>query len=87
MYFAVQHFHIPVVHPGRYLQAFYGSPLKKPPMSLQYAIWASASYLNEKYGLYTDVFYMRARQYADADEMKVCRAEKNCSETAAGLVD
>lgn len=39
-------------------------------MCLQYAIWAMASYLNDKYGEYTEVFYLRARQYADADEMK-----------------
>lgn len=75
LYFATQHFYIPVVHPGRYLQAFYAGPLRKPPMCLQYAIWAMAAYFNEKYGQYSEVFYMRARQYADADEMKVCEDE------------
>lgn len=85
MYFATQHFYIPVVHPGRYLQAFYGGPLRKPPMCLQYAIWAQASYLTEKYGQYSEVFYMRARQYAEADEMKVGLVERGYWEPA-GLV-
>lgn len=40
-------------------------------MSLQYAMWAMASHVNAKYSDYADVFYLRARQYADADEMKV----------------
>lgn len=40
-------------------------------MSLQYAIWALAAYGDPKYGHYHEVFYRRARQYADSDEMKV----------------
>lgn len=43
----------------------------KPPMSLQYAVWALASNGHTKYGPYHQVFYQRARKYADADEMKV----------------
>lgn len=39
-------------------------------MCLQYVIWAMAAYFNDKYNPYADVFYQRARQYADADEMK-----------------
>lgn len=39
-------------------------------MCLQYAIWAMAALGHEKYDQYQDVFYRRARQYADADEMK-----------------
>lgn len=64
----------PVVHPGRYLQSFYAGPLMKPPMCLQYAIWALAANGNEKYDQYHEVFYRRARQYGDSDEMKVSRA-------------
>lgn len=69
-----QHF-IPIIHPGRYLQSFYSAPHKRPPMCLQYAVWAMASNGHEKYSQYHDIFYKRARQYADADEMKVsiCR--------------
>jgi hypothetical protein len=40
-------------------------------MCLQYAIWALAAYINEKYTSYADIFYQRARKYAEADEMKV----------------
>lgn len=65
------HHLIPVVHPGRYYQAFYGAAARKPPMCLQYAIWALGALLHGKYGQYSDIFYKRARQYADADEMKV----------------
>ncbi|GKT95575.1 binuclear zinc transcription factor [Colletotrichum tofieldiae] len=64
-----QHF-IPIIHPGRYLQSFYSAPHKRPPMCLQYAVWAMASNGHEKYSQYHDIFYKRARQYADADEMR-----------------
>ncbi|CAI6082258.1 unnamed protein product [Clonostachys chloroleuca] len=70
IYFNTQHFYIPIVHPGRYLKAFYGGPLMKPPMCLQYSIWALASYLNDKYASFSDIFYQRARQYVEADELK-----------------
>ncbi|KAI1417768.1 fungal-specific transcription factor domain-containing protein [Hypoxylon sp. FL1857] len=61
---------IPIIHPSRYLQAFYSAPHMKPPMCLQYAIWALAATGHPKYGAYSEVFYRRARQYADSDEMK-----------------
>ncbi|KAI1467149.1 uncharacterized protein F4812DRAFT_431399 [Daldinia caldariorum] len=61
---------IPIIHPSRYLQAFYSAPHMKPPMCLQYAIWALAAHGNPKYGACSDVFYRRARQYAELDEMK-----------------
>ncbi|KAH7160019.1 hypothetical protein B0J13DRAFT_581109 [Dactylonectria estremocensis] len=69
-FFADQHFFIPIVHPGRYLQAFYSSPLMKPPVCLQYAIWALAALGHAKYDKYHEVFYERARNYAEKDEMK-----------------
>jgi len=40
-------------------------------MCLQYAIWTMASNGHPKYGSYHDVFYKRARHYADSDEMRV----------------
>lgn len=40
-------------------------------MSLQYAIWAMAANGHTKYDQYAQVFYKRARQYIEADEMKV----------------
>ncbi|KAL2752749.1 hypothetical protein ACRALDRAFT_1052542 [Sodiomyces alcalophilus JCM 7366] len=69
-YFQRQHQFFPIVHPGRYFQSFYSVPHMRPPMCLQYAIWALASNGHEKYSRYHDVFYKRARQYADADEMR-----------------
>ncbi|KAF3355373.1 Glucoamylase [Verticillium dahliae VDG1] len=69
-YFQRQHPFLPMIHPGRYFQAFYSVPHKRPPMCLQYAIWATASNGHEKYSQYHDVFYKRARQYADNDEMR-----------------
>ncbi|KAK8113673.1 hypothetical protein PG999_005742 [Apiospora kogelbergensis] len=55
---------------ARYLQEFYSPPHMKPPMCLQYAIWSIAALENEKYRASSEVFYQRARQYAEADEMK-----------------
>ncbi|EFQ25024.1 hypothetical protein CGRA01v4_06675 [Colletotrichum graminicola] len=69
-FFERQHHFIPIIHPGRYLQSFYSAPHKRPPMCLQYAVWTMASNGHEKYAQYHDIFYKRARQYADADEMK-----------------
>jgi hypothetical protein len=45
----------------------------RPPMSLQYAIWTSASNGHPKYGCYHDALYRRARHYLESDEMKVAR--------------
>ncbi|RSL47129.1 hypothetical protein CEP53_010045 [Fusarium sp. AF-6] len=69
-FFQHQYQMIPIIHPGRYLQAFYGPPLRKPPMCLQYIIWALAAVGHAKYNQYHEVFYHRARQYIEADEMK-----------------
>jgi hypothetical protein len=43
----------------------------RPPMGLQYAIWSMAANCHEKYKSYHDVFLQRARQYMEADEVKV----------------
>lgn len=40
-------------------------------MCLQYAIWAMGALWHPKYDGCADVFYKRARQYVEADEMKV----------------
>ncbi|RYP45178.1 hypothetical protein DL768_008451 [Monosporascus sp. mg162] len=61
---------IPVIHPARYLQAFYSAPHMRPPMALQYGIWALASNGHPKYKSYHEVFYRRARKYIEEDEMK-----------------
>ncbi|KAI1105939.1 fungal-specific transcription factor domain-containing protein [Jackrogersella minutella] len=70
IFFDHQQHLIPIIHPLRYLQAFYSPPHMKPPMCLQYAIWALAAHGDPKYGMYHDIFYRRARQYTDTDEMK-----------------
>ncbi|KAI1302554.1 hypothetical protein F5Y03DRAFT_385366 [Xylaria venustula] len=70
LYFERQQQFAPIIHPSRYLQAFYSAPHMKPPMCLQYAMWALTSNGDPKYHAYHDVFYQRARQYADTDEMK-----------------
>ncbi|KAI1647589.1 uncharacterized protein F4817DRAFT_337154 [Daldinia loculata] len=70
LFFQRQGHIIPIIHPSRYLQAFYSAPHMKPPMCLQYAVWALAAHGNPKYGAYHDIFYRRARQYAESDELK-----------------
>ncbi|KAJ3519923.1 hypothetical protein NM208_g13931 [Fusarium decemcellulare] len=67
IFFQSQYQMIPIVHPGRYLQAFYGPPVRKPPMCLQYAIWALAAVGHAKYDQYHEVFYRRARQYGHGE--------------------
>jgi hypothetical protein len=42
IFFETQAHIIPIIHPRRYIQAFYSPPHMKPPMSLQYSIWALA---------------------------------------------
>jgi hypothetical protein len=42
-FFETQVHIIPIIHPRRYIQAFYSPPHMKPPMSLQYSMWALAS--------------------------------------------
>lgn len=49
----------------------------KPPMCLQYAIWTLASNGHEQYGHLHDIFYQRARSYAEADELKVWLARSH----------
>ncbi|KAI1327890.1 hypothetical protein F5Y16DRAFT_182741 [Xylariaceae sp. FL0255] len=70
IFFERQHQFAPVIHPARYLQAFYSAPHMKPPLCLQYAIWGLASHAHSKYHEYWKIFYTRARRYAEVDEMK-----------------
>ena len=72
-FFLIPYHFIPIIHSGRYYQAFYGGPMRKPPMSLQYAVWAMAANGHAKYDEYAQLFYQRARQYAEVEEMKVSR--------------
>ncbi|KAF3770235.1 hypothetical protein M406DRAFT_236620, partial [Cryphonectria parasitica EP155] len=70
-YFVKQHPLIPIVHPGRYMTAFYSAPHLRPPMALQYAIWTMATNSHEKYSGYHDAFHRRARHYLEEDELRV----------------
>ncbi|KAI8649073.1 Zn(2)-C6 fungal-type domain-containing protein [Fusarium keratoplasticum] len=63
---------MPIVHPRRYTQAINSEPSAKPPMWLQYAIWATAAIGHNKYNKYHESFYRRARQCLEVDEMKSC---------------
>ncbi|PHH72878.1 hypothetical protein CDD83_4859 [Cordyceps sp. RAO-2017] len=69
-FFLVPYHFLPIVHAGRFYHAFYGGPLRRPPMCLQYAIWAMTAVTQSKYNEFADVFYQRARRYAEADEMR-----------------
>lgn len=71
IYFKTHHFICPIVHPARYLQEFYSFPLRKPPLCLQYAIWATSAKFHPVHHLYAELFYERARNYLRTDEMKV----------------
>ncbi|UKZ81244.1 hypothetical protein TrVFT333_009016 [Trichoderma virens FT-333] len=70
VYFLTHYHFLPIIHSGRYYQAFYGPPTRKPPMCLQYGIWALSASGHPKYDQYAEAFYKRARQYMEADEMK-----------------
>ncbi|PSR78720.1 hypothetical protein BD289DRAFT_508902 [Coniella lustricola] len=69
-FFTIQHPLIPIVHPGRYLTAFYSAPHLRPPMALQYAIWTMAANAHPKYAAYHSAFHSRARHYLQEDEMR-----------------
>lgn len=70
-FFNTQYHHIPLIHAGRYYESFYSSAPRKPPMCLQYAIWALGSFGHVRYDGHSDIFYRRARQYLEMDEMRV----------------
>ncbi|UKZ70910.1 uncharacterized protein TrAtP1_011881 [Trichoderma atroviride] len=69
-FFTTQYHYMPLIQSCRYYQAFYGGPMRKPPMCLQYAIWAMGALWHPKYDRCADVFYKRSRYYAEADEMR-----------------
>lgn len=41
----------------------------RPPVALRYAIWCLAANISEKYQSHKEIFYRRARRYAESDEM------------------
>ena len=50
----------------------------RPPVCLRYAMWCIAASVSERYYGHQEIFYQRARKYAEADEMKG-RGEAYCS--------
>lgn len=41
----------------------------RPPICLRYIIWCHSASVTDKYMEYQDIFYRRARKYAESDEM------------------
>lgn len=46
------------------------SPQMRPPVALRYSVWALAANMSQKYQAHKDIFYRRARKYAEIDEMR-----------------
>ncbi|KAL9609222.1 MAG: hypothetical protein Q9167_006000 [Letrouitia subvulpina] len=42
----------------------------RPPVCLRYAMWCLASSVSDRYFSHQEIFYRRARKYAEVDEMK-----------------
>ncbi|KAK3391796.1 hypothetical protein B0T20DRAFT_384004 [Sordaria brevicollis] len=70
LFFQMQPKMLPFLHQGNYMRAYYSPAHMRPPMCLQYAIWANAAKGHPMYDRYYDAFYRRARQYLEADELK-----------------
>ncbi|KAL8859483.1 MAG: hypothetical protein Q9178_004161 [Gyalolechia marmorata] len=70
IYFQQVHPSVPMLHPYRYRASMGLAPHMRPPVSLRYAVWALAAKLSDRYYNHQDVFYRRARKYAEIDEMK-----------------
>jgi hypothetical protein len=60
-----------MIHGERYIASLYRPAHMQPPMCLQYAILAAGASASQTYGHMAEAFYVRARQYIQADEMKV----------------
>ena len=71
LYFGDVHPSYPIIHRPRYLMAMANtSPRLRPPVALQYSIWASAAATSDKYESVAHVYYERARHYFERDEMR-----------------
>jgi hypothetical protein len=70
IYFARVHPSAPTLQKYRYLAKAHLLPPLGPPICLRYAVWAVAASTSDKFSNYQEVFYQRARKYAEADEMK-----------------
>ena len=71
IYFDRIHPTLPMLHKYRYLAGANLPPSLGPPLCLRYAVWTLAAAAAGVYADLPEVFYRRARKYAEADEMKV----------------
>jgi hypothetical protein len=60
-----------MIHRERYIASLYRPAHMQPPMCLQYSILAAGASASPTYKHMAETFYVRARQYIQADEMKV----------------
>lgn len=68
-----------MIHGERYIASLYRPAHMQPPMCLQYAILAAGASASPTYKPMAEVFYVRARQYIQVDEMKVSCPESDMS--------
>lgn len=61
---------MPTVHRAKYFAALNLGLNARPPVCLQYVMWALACSVTPRYSSLHDIFYRRARRYAENDEMK-----------------
>lgn len=59
-----------MLHKYRYRAAMDLAPHMRPPVCLRYAMWAMAASISDKFFNHHEIFYRRARKYAELDEMK-----------------
>lgn len=69
-FFTRQHPLNPIIHPGRYMQAYHSGGHLRPPMALIYAVWTMATNGHDKYSSYHDAFHRRTRHYLEEDELR-----------------
>ncbi|KAJ9663771.1 hypothetical protein H2201_005492 [Coniosporium apollinis] len=70
IFFDKIHPSVSMIHKPRYLAAMNLAPHMRPPVCLRYIMWCMAASVTEKYDALQEHFYMRARKYAQMDEMK-----------------
>ncbi|KAJ5899131.1 hypothetical protein N7495_003875 [Penicillium taxi] len=69
-YFEKVHPMTPILHSPRYFASLNLGISSRPPICLRYIIWCHAASVSDKYFFLHQLFYQRARKYAEADEMK-----------------
>jgi hypothetical protein len=62
---------MPMMHEMRFNASLSGPAYLRPAVCLQYAMWTHVASASEKYKHLENVFYQRARKYAQNDELGV----------------